>query len=111
VVLDQAELDALLKAKWEGMKTALVNGDIEGALEYFTDGRPRQRYSELYDFIEENVPGGIPPEAQKLPEPILIEMEGSFATYILAREEDGTMIEYTLYFVKDGYGLWRIQEY
>jgi len=111
VVIDQAELDALLKAKWEGMKTTLVNGDIEGALEYFTDGRSRQRYSEIFSFIDENVPGGISAEAQKLPEPILIELKGNFATYILARDEDGTMIEYTLYFVKDGYGFWRIQEY
>jgi hypothetical protein len=110
-VLNKAEVDALLKAKWEGMKTALVNGDIEKALDYFTDGRPRQRYSEVYQFIEENVPGGISAEAQKLPEPILIDIKGSLATYILVREEDGTMIEYTLYFVKDGYGFWRIQEY
>jgi hypothetical protein len=93
------------------MKTALVAGDIEGALEYFTDGRPRQRYREIYDFIEENVPGGISAEAQKLPEPILIELNGNLATYILVRDEDGTMIEYTLYFVKDVYGFWRIQEY
>jgi hypothetical protein len=111
VVLNQAELDALLRAKWDGMKLKLINGNIEGALEYFTDGRSRQRYNEIFNFIEANVPGGISSDAQNLPEPILIELEGNFAHYILARDEDGTMIEYNLYFVKDGFGLWRIYEY
>ena len=30
VVLNRTELDALLKSKWEGMKNALIAGDIEG---------------------------------------------------------------------------------
>jgi len=111
VVLDQAVLDQLLKAKWNGMKAALVAGDIEGALEYFIEGRYRQRYSEVFSFIEANVPGGVSADASNLPEPIFGEMEGSIATYVLPREEDGTMIEYNLYFVKDNSGLWRILEY
>jgi len=111
VVLDQAVLDQLLKAKWNGMKAALVAGDIEGALEYFIEGRYRQRYSEVFSFIEANVPGGVSADASNLPEPIFGEMEGSIATYVLPREEDGTMIEYNLYFVKNNSGLWKILEY
>ncbi|HBI22938.1 MAG TPA: hypothetical protein DDX84_01705, partial [Nitrospiraceae bacterium] len=34
-VLDRDWMDMLLKSKWEGMKTALMNGDVEGALGYF----------------------------------------------------------------------------
>jgi len=111
VVLDQAQLDQLLKAKWSAMKEALVAGDIESALEYFDNGRQRQRYSKIFNFIEENVPGGISVTAQNLPEPILVKVEERKATYILARDEDGTMIEYTLYFVKDDTGFWKIMEY
>jgi hypothetical protein len=110
-VLDRAELDTLLKTNWNGVKNRLVNGDVEGALERFTEGRVRERYSEIFDFIEDNVPGGVSADAQSLPEPILIELDGGYATYILLREEGGTMIEYTLYYVKDSDGLWRILEY
>ena len=35
VVLNQSNLDALLRAKWEAMKTALWNQDINGAVSYF----------------------------------------------------------------------------
>jgi len=48
VVLNQVELDALLKAKWEGMKTALVNGDIEDALTYY-HGVQRDKYEAIYN--------------------------------------------------------------
>ena len=109
-VLDIAELDALLKSKWSGLKLELMNGDIEGGMEYFSESS-KQRYSEIFNYIEENIPGGISDEAQSLPEPILVEGDGSLVTYILAREEDGTMMEYTLYFVKDNFGLWKIYEY
>ena len=109
-VLDIALLDAFLRAKWDGMKLKLIGGDIDGALEYFTEGRSRERYSYIFNLIEANVPGSISADSQNLPEPILIEIKGSFATYILTREEEGTMIEYKLYFVKDDSGLWRIQE-
>jgi len=43
-VLSKAEIDALLKTKWEGMKGALTRGDIEGALNYFTyDSKEKYR--------------------------------------------------------------------
>ena len=93
------------------MKTALIDGDIDSALEFFNAGRARQGYSEIFNFIEANAPGGIAADAQNLPEPILVNSEGNFATYILARDESGTIIEYTLYFIKDDDGLWRILEY
>jgi hypothetical protein len=110
VVLNPSEVDSLLKAKWNGMKGKLVDGDIEGALEFFAS-RPKQRYRQIFEFIEANVPGGISAEATNLPEPILIEVRGDRATYVLVREEDGKTIEYTLYFLKDTSGIWRVYEY
>ena len=87
-----------------------MSGDIEGGMEYFSE-RSKQRYSEIFNYIENNVAGGISAEAQKYPDPILIKVEEDLATYILIREEDGTMMEYTLYFAKDDFGLWRIKQY
>src|SRR3990167_2210770 len=42
-VLSKDEMDAHLKGKWAGMKEALENGDIEGALSYFAED-----YQQLY---------------------------------------------------------------
>jgi len=93
------------------MKEALVAGDIEGALAYFVEGRSRKRYRDIFALIDQNLPGGLSADARGLPQPLLVSLEGNSATYILAREEAGTMIEYNLYFLKCPSGLWKIYEY
>lgn len=40
-VMDEAALDAMLQAKWNGMKTALMDGDIEKALTYHHESERR----------------------------------------------------------------------
>ena len=45
LVMDEATLDALLQAKWEGMKAALSSGEIEEAVGYLTQGR-----REMYEY-------------------------------------------------------------
>jgi hypothetical protein len=78
----------------------------------FRDWKPLPRISCFDDnYIENNVAGGVSADAQKYPDSILIKVEGSSATYILTREEDGAMMKYTLYFAKDDSGLWRIAQY
>ncbi|MFH1674414.1 MAG: hypothetical protein ABIF87_13435 [Pseudomonadota bacterium] len=47
VVYDRDTMDALLQAKWNGMKQALFDGDIEGALEYFHE-KFRAKYGEIF---------------------------------------------------------------
>jgi len=39
LVHDQAQLDQLLKAKWDGMKAALIAGDIQSTVTYFASDR------------------------------------------------------------------------
>jgi len=41
-VLNKAYLNNLLKAKWEGMKEALIQGDIESAVNYFISASQKQ---------------------------------------------------------------------
>ncbi|SPD75284.1 exported hypothetical protein [uncultured Desulfobacterium sp.] len=111
VVWDAYSLDTLLKSKWNGMRSKLLNSDIDGALKYIAEGRSRERYRKIFNFIETNVPGGIAANATELPEPEFINFDGNIATYILARNEEEKIIEYMLYFLKDEYGIWRIENY
>ena len=53
-VLNRTEMDTLLKTKWEGMKTALINGDIEGALTYFVAGR-KDKYRQIFTAMGDTV--------------------------------------------------------
>ena len=55
VVLNAAQLDALLQAKWEAMKTALANQDVNGALSYFTE-ESKQHYNELFTALYDQLP-------------------------------------------------------
>ena len=53
VVLNQAELDALLRAKWEGMKTALSQNDIDDAVSYFSSFS-KENYREMFTILSDN---------------------------------------------------------
>jgi len=46
-ILSREEMDSLLRAKWEGMKGAMLSGDIEVALTYFVAGS-RDRYRQVF---------------------------------------------------------------
>jgi PKD repeat protein len=50
VVMNKTQMNNLLKGKWEGMKTALLEGDIETSVAYFVSAsqdRYRQTFTEL----------------------------------------------------------------
>ena len=48
-------LDALLKAKWNGMKSALINGDINGALKYFAYPS-KNEYEQIFTILSDQLP-------------------------------------------------------
>ena len=106
------ELDLNLRSIWAITRENLKNSNIDGALQYFFPTE-RERYKRIFLSIDEKVPGGISAAAEKLPDPILIEIEKDKATYILVREENGNLIEYNLVFIKDPFsmGQWMIYEY
>jgi len=110
VVLDQAELDALLRAKWEGMKTALVAGDIEDALTYH-HGAQRGKYEAIYNLLGDDLRNKV----NQMQDIELIYAKGERAKHRIRRDHiiDGqtVTITYYIYFSKDGNGLWKIEEY
>ncbi len=107
VVLDRDQIDNLLKAKWNGMKAALVNGERERALGYFIEGS-QERYAEAFSALSDLLPG-IGAEMREIQ---LIYAKGRVAKYRIRREEQvqgqAYDITYYIYFVRDPFGIWRI---
>ncbi|MFH1674410.1 MAG: hypothetical protein ABIF87_13415, partial [Pseudomonadota bacterium] len=110
IVLDEAELDALLSAKWNGMKQALVNGDIEGALEYFHE-KSRAKYGEIFTLLQDEI-GGV---FSSLGDMELIYLKETMAKYRIRRyqtiEGQDKWVTYYIYFVKDPWGIWKIRSF
>jgi len=110
LVLTKAELDALLKAKWEGMKSALGNQNVDGALKYFA-AETKGLYRDIYAALGAN----LPQTAQDMQNIQFIYAEGRMAKYRIRRDEEhgGQIypITYYIYFVRDWDGLWKIYRY
>jgi hypothetical protein len=109
-VLDRAELDALLKAKWNGMRTSLINGDITGALTYFYESA-RADYEEIFNTLSSD----ISEIASTMREIELIYSEGRITKYRIKKQElvqeQNYDVAYYIYFIKDHNGMWRIESF
>lgn len=102
-VLNKTEIDALLKGKWEGMKGALMNKDVEAAMSYLTvSSRDMFRYNfELMKAL-------LPTIASDMSNIELKRVENDLSEYDVFAVQDG--IEYSFYveFHRDFDGIWRI---
>jgi hypothetical protein len=109
-VLTKTELNALLQAKWDGMKSALSNQNVDGALKYFA-----RETNELYRDIYTALGNNLPQIAQDMQNIQFIYAEGRMAKYRIRRNEEhgGQVypITYYIYFVRDWDGLWKIYRY
>ena len=103
-VLSLDEMDTLLKAKWEDFGAALINSDIEDALELFeVNSREfyRKQFTAFYLIL--NIIGNELGNLQ------LVAIKDNRAEYeIIVTREDVTYSFYLL-FVKDIDGIWRIR--
>ena len=110
VVLDGAGLDALLQGKWAGMKQALAERDIDGALNHF-DPSMQGRYHAIYTALYDDLPA-IAAAMQAIE---LVETGENHARYRIRKEEnysgDMVTITYYIYFTHDEQGIWRIYRY
>ncbi|MCL4475539.1 MAG: hypothetical protein M1508_04835 [Nitrospirae bacterium] len=105
-VLSKAEIDALLKGKWEGMKGALANRDVEKAVAHFLS-KSQERYRYLFITLLASLPD-IAADMQNIE---MISLEDGVSEYRIKRPEDAGGITYYIYFVLDGDGLWKIQQF
>ncbi len=110
VVLNAADLDALLRAKWVAMKTAIANQDVEGAVKYYTEGS-KQIYNDIFTTLYSQ----LPQIAQDMQNIELLYTRDKTAKYRIRQDElyEGQTVTmtYHIYFVVDSDGLWKIYRY
>jgi len=110
LIMDKDALDGLLKAKWNGMKTALAGGNIEGGLGYFLS-QSRKRYREAFTAISADLPQIF----ANLADVEMIYAKEGRVKYRVNRLHDvnGTpvTITYYIYFVKNLQGIWQIEQF
>jgi hypothetical protein len=110
LAMDKTVLDALLQAKWNGMKEELSIQKIDAATGYF-DPRSRERYTAIYSAIIDK----LPQIAADMGEIQMIVAKDNYAKYRIHRKEALAgreyAITYFIYFIVDKDGLWRIYEY
>jgi len=110
-VFDEGQLDVLLREKWNGMKSALGNGDIDGALAYFAKGY-RDNYQKVFTSLTKDKLQAIVSEMREIEK---IGIGENRATYGINRAETikGVVHDIThyIFFVKDGRGLWKVESF
>lgn len=109
-ILNKNQLDALLKAKWEGMKEKLRNQDVEGALNNFITAA-RETYRQGFHVIIDDLPYII----SAMQNIKMIYSRNNIAKYRINRVQDingiAQTITYYIYFSKDNNGTWAIDRY
>ena len=105
-VLDKEQIDALLKGKWEGMKGALAEGDIEGALKYFI-GRSKERYGIIFSALKDQFPTIL----QTFVEFNIVNVFENIAEYEIVANENGVLYSYPGIFIRGGDGIWRFKDF
>ena len=106
LVLSEAELDALLTGKWEGMREALIQSNIDGAVRSF-DNFSKDAYKEVFNTLSSR----LPEIAQELGDIQFIRMLNNSAEYDIRTIRNGNEYSFYLLFVKNDEGLWKIRAF
>ncbi len=104
---DSAELDVHLQEHWKGMQEAMVTGDIEKTVSFFSVDS-QDRYRQIFTALGEKLPG----VAAAMREIELVEMAEGGALYRIKKPEihggRNYEVSYEIFFVQDIDGLWKI---
>jgi len=104
-IVSREEMDTLLRSKWEGMKTALLSGDMETALQYFV-GLNREKYKQIFAEFGSDKVNRI---FSGISEIKLYTLYGRVAGCGAIRVETAGTYSYPVTFVRDENGIWRIK--
>jgi hypothetical protein len=109
-VLDRAETDAALQAKWNAMRAALRAEAVELALEFFAPEQ-RPRYQTLFSALGNQ----LAQIGQELGDLQLVYLVEQRAKYRLRRTQlyggQVVTLTYYVYFIQDAAGVWRLEEF
>ncbi|MDA8240530.1 MAG: PKD domain-containing protein [Nitrospiraceae bacterium] len=103
-VLDRPEIEALLKTKWEGMKGALANGDIEKAVGFFAEDK-----KDMYRYNFTLMASILPTIIKDLGEMHLVKVTDDVAEAEMSAVQDKSEYSFYVEFVKDSNGVWQLR--
>jgi beta propeller repeat protein len=105
-VLNATQLDSLLRAKWNAMKTALGNQDVETSLNYFVY-EVRDTYRAMFNQF------GFAKISSILSRNTGFKLSVNYGRFsecgAIKREDDGTSYSYPVHFILDENGIWMIK--
>jgi len=104
--INKARVDNLLRQQWEGLKRALKQKDIEGALKYFSE-RTKSQHRQIFDALKEQLPAIM----DTFVEFNIIRISGNTAEYEIVAKENGRLYSYPGNLVKDEDGIWRFYDF
>lgn len=88
------------------MREALISNDVDGALEYFSEGS-KERYQGIFTALQDRV-SNISMEMKEIQ---LIYLENGIAKYRIRKLENAGEMTYYIYFELDENGLWKIRQF
>jgi len=107
IVLSKFQMDNKLRAKWDGMKTAMTIMDVPKATSFFLP-ESQERYSGIFTALGDS----LPQVAQNMQDIQMIYLEGNVAQYRIRKFGPFGLITFYIYFIRDGNdGIWRIQQF
>jgi hypothetical protein len=102
-VTDEVVMDVMFKAKWNGMKTALVAGDVNTVLNFIAkDAR------EAFGYNLNLLSGYLPEISNGLTNITISEVNDGMVEYEMLGTYEGETYNTLVRFVKDKDGIWRI---
>ncbi len=110
VIQNRAEIDALMKNKWNGMKTQLNIQNINGATAFIISTE-RDRYTEIFNAVGPRLPQIV----QNMQDIQLIHVNNNSAKYRIRKNiivgGQTQTITYYIYFSVDKNGMWKINKF
>jgi hypothetical protein len=108
--MDRAQLDTLLRNKWEGIKASLMQSDIDGALNYISSDS-QEKYRDAFTSLL-SVIGQIVTNMNDIK---LVYIKDKIAKYRITRNQvingQTETITYYIYFSKNSNGIWQIEQF
>lgn len=104
--INKDNLKSLLKQKWERVKGALKQKDIEGALGYFSE-QSKPKYRQIFEALKDQLPAIM----DTYIEFNIISISENTAEYEMVSEENSKRYSHPGRFVKDYDGVWRFKDF
>jgi PKD repeat protein len=105
LVLDRQDLDTSVRAKWDSMRVALAQNDIETAVKDIS-ARTKDAYREAFNTLTTEQRADL---SQMLGDIQLIKVKGDVLEYDIQTTVRGRALSFMLLFVRDSDGLWKIR--